>query len=57
MATGAFRNFDELLTKALGALDGPAATWSLEPKTQSFVELLEPVRSLLSEEEVDVLFR
>lgn len=57
MASGAFRNIDELLAKALAALDEPTAAEPRDLKAQSFVDLFEPVRGLLSDEEVDALFR
>ena len=57
MASGAFRNMDELLTKALGALEEPVVTGSRSSEARNFVDLSEPVKGLLSDEEVDALFR
>ena len=57
MASGAFRNVDELLAKALGALDEPVLAGPRSSEAQNFVDLSEPVRGLLSDEEVDALFR
>ena len=57
MASGAFRNVDELLAKALGALDEPVSAGPRNCEAQSLVDLSEPVRGLLSDEEVDTLFR
>jgi len=53
MASGAFRDLDELLTKALGALKEQGAP---DVKKRSFVELFRPVRGLLTDEEIDWLF-
>ena len=57
MASGAFRNMDELLTKALGALEEPVLAGSRGSEARNFADLSEPVRGLLSDEEVDTLFR
>ncbi len=57
MASGAFRDVDELLTKALSALDEPVSSVDVRAGAKSFVDLMEPVRGLLTDDEVDVLFR
>ena len=57
MASGALRIVDELLTKALGALDEPVLAGPQDSEAQNFVDLSKPVRGLLSDEEVDTLFR
>lgn len=56
MASGAFRDIDELLTKAIDALDEPFVSVQPDVKAKNFLELFEPVRGLLTDEEVDVLF-
>ena len=56
MASGAFRNMDELLTKALSALKEPVLAGPRSSEARNFVDLAEPVRGLLSDEEVDTLF-
>ena len=56
MASGAFRDVDELLTKALGSLELPVARKQPDFASMSLVQLFEPVRGLLSDQEVDVLF-
>jgi len=55
--TGHFRDADELLEKALDALEGKAAAPpapSAEPK--NLVELFAPLRGQFTDEEVDTLF-
>ena len=56
MASGAFRDVDELLFKAIGALNESLPP-STNAKADNLVELFEPVRGLLTNEEVDTLFR
>lgn len=56
MASGAFRDIDELLAKAIDALDEPFVSVQPDVKAKNFLELFEPVRGLLTDEEVDVLF-
>ena len=55
MASGAFRDVDELLTKAIGALNESLSP-STNAKADNLIELFEPVRGLLTDEEVDTLF-
>ena len=57
MASGAFRNVDDLLAKALVTLGEPVLAGPRDSEVQNFVDLSEPVRGLLSDEEVDTLFR
>jgi hypothetical protein len=56
MASGAFRDLDELLTKALGSLEAAGATVQPEMDSMALVDVFEPVRGLLTDQEVDVLF-
>lgn len=55
MATGAFQDVDELLSKAISAL-----SVSKKPDAprggKALIEAFEPVRGLLTDEEVDHLF-
>lgn len=57
LQSGQFHDLDELLTKALDALPEPAAP-SSTPAAQAanLVELFEPVRGLLTDEEIDTIF-
>jgi hypothetical protein len=55
MATGAFVDIDELLTRAISALEVPAASTS-DAKSKSLEEVFESARGLLTDEEVDTLF-
>jgi Arc/MetJ-type ribon-helix-helix transcriptional regulator len=52
--TGRFHDVDEVLEKALDALEEKAAAPSGEPK--NLVELFAPLRGLFTDEEVDTLF-
>jgi Arc/MetJ-type ribon-helix-helix transcriptional regulator len=56
LKSGRFHDVDELLTKALDALEEqpPAAA---ARQAANLVELSKPVRGLLSDEEVDTIFR
>ena len=55
MASGAFSNVDELLSQALAAL--PATTeWPARTGGQALIDAFEPIRGLLTDEEVDTLF-
>ncbi len=56
MASGAFEDIDELLTKATGALNEGAVFDQPDENAMSLVELFGPVRGLLTDEEVDTLF-
>jgi hypothetical protein len=58
MASGAFRDLDDLLEKALGALDEHASAPPPPAREkQSLVDMCASVRGLLTDEEVDTLFR
>ena len=50
LASGRFRDIDELIDKALAALGPP------ELKATNLFELFEPIRGLLTDEEIDTLF-
>ena len=52
--TGCFHDADEVLEKALDALEGKAPAPSAEPK--NLVELFAPPRGQFTDEEVDTLF-
>jgi hypothetical protein len=56
MASGAFRDIDELLAKALGSLKEPGTLVAPSVQSKSLVDLFEPVRGLLTDDEVDTLF-
>ena len=57
LRSGQFHDLDELLTKALDALPEPAAPSSTHAaRAANLVELFEPVRGLLNDEEVDNIF-
>ena len=57
LQSGRFHDLDELLTKALDALPEPAAN-PPEPRTgQELIDACAKVRGLLTDEEVDTLFR
>lgn len=51
LQSGQFHNIDELLTRALGALDEP--TTSVDIESKSLVDLFEPIRGLFAEGELD----
>ena len=51
LQSGQFHDIDELLTRALGALQEPAAPPVMEAK--NLVELFEPVRGLFADGELD----
>jgi hypothetical protein len=55
MASGAFRDIDELLTRAIAALNEPAPAQP-DLKARDIIELFEPIRGLLTDEEIDNLF-
>ena len=56
--TGRFHDADELIEKALDALDERVLTLAASSRTsaRNLVDLFEPVRGLLTDEEVDALF-
>jgi len=57
LQSGQFHDLDELLTKALDALPEPAAQSSTHAEpAANLVELFEPVRGLLTDEEIDTIF-
>ena len=53
---GQFRDADELLTKALDALDEKSPASTAPAPAKNLVELFEPLRGLFTDEEVDTLF-
>jgi len=60
LQSGQFHDFDELLTKALDALPEPELTTPPERRTgtgQDLIDACAKVRGLLTDEEVDTLFR
>lgn len=57
MATGAFRDLDDLLERALTALDEHTTAPPTAPGKQSLVDVCASIRGLLTDEEVDTLFR
>jgi hypothetical protein len=60
LQSGQFHDLDELLTKALDALPEPEAAEAPEPERRTGQELIDAsakVRGLLTDEEVDTLFR
>ena len=58
LQSGQFHDLDELLTKALDALPEPAALLNTHAvQAANLVELFEPVRGLLTDEEIDTIFR
>ena len=60
LQSGQFHDLDELLTKALDALPEPeaVATPAAAPRTgQDLVDACAKLRGLLTDEEVDTLFR
>jgi Arc/MetJ-type ribon-helix-helix transcriptional regulator len=52
--SGHFHDADELIEKALDALEGKAAAPSDEPK--NLMELFAPLRGQFTDEEIDTLF-
>ena len=56
--TGHFQDADELIEKALDALDEKdfMPTASSRTPARNLVELFEPVRGLLTDEEIDAVF-
>jgi len=57
LRSGRFHDLDELLAKALDALPEPAAPSSTHAaQAANLVELFEPVRGLLTDEEIDTIF-
>jgi hypothetical protein len=57
LQSGRFHDLDELLTKALDALPEPAAPLNTNATgAANLVELFEPVRGLLTDEEIDTIF-
>lgn len=56
LQSGQFHDLDELLTKALDALPEPEAPSEHAARARNLVELFEPIRGLLTDEEVDTLF-
>jgi Arc/MetJ-type ribon-helix-helix transcriptional regulator len=57
LQSGRFRDLDELLTKALDALPEPEAAAPDRRTGQSLIDASAKVRGLLTDEEVDTLFR
>ena len=57
LKSGRFHDIDELLTKALDALEEQPPPAARERQAANLVELSKPVRGLLSDEEVDTIFR
>lgn len=57
LASGRFHDIDELLTKALDALNEPPASAAIGRQAANLLELSESVRGLLSDEDVDTIFR
>ena len=57
LQSGQFHDLDELLTKALDALPKPVAPSNAHVAgAANLVELFEPVRGLLTDEEIDTIF-
>lgn len=57
LRSGRFHDIDELLNKALGSLDEQAPAPSQRRTGQELIEACAKVRGLLTDEEVDTLFR
>ena len=60
LQSGQFHDLDELLSKALDALPEPAATVETPPERRTgqwLIDASAKVRGLLTDEEVDTLFR
>ncbi len=54
LQSGLFHDIDELLARALGALEEPETPEAVTGK--SLAALFEPVRGLLTDEEIDTIF-
>jgi hypothetical protein len=57
LQTGQFHDLDELLTKALDALPEPETAPTARRTGQELIDACAKVRGLLTDEEVDTLFR
>jgi hypothetical protein len=57
LESGQFHDFDELLTRALDALPEPKSATPERRTGQSLIDASAKVRGLLTDEEVDTLFR
>jgi hypothetical protein len=57
LQSGQFHDLDELLAKALDALPEPEATLPARRTGQELIDACAKVRGLLTDEEVDTLFR